>query len=444
MESPIALKEGWSNTRKITFRFSFAFFILFIFPYPLDQNPLALMGWWNEFLGFYYQATTWLTHWSGSALFGVEVEMSTRTTGSGDTLFSWVQNGLFVVLAVIGGTVWSIFDRKRKSYSRLWKWFHLLMVYNLAYWLFVYGLIKIFDGQFSGPGIARLLETFGESSPMRIMWTFMGTSESYTNFSGWSEAIAGFLLLFRRTRTLGALAAAGVMLNVFVLNMTYDVPVKLFSFRLILAGLWIALADHKRLLSFFLFNKSVPAQNWESMFTTAWKNYLLLGLQILIMGWHIYFYVDYGLNNAKLYGADRGRHLLYGIHDVDTFVLNGDTIPPLLTDTVRWKKGFMDLPGFGGNMLWGIKMMNDDVIYYSAEIDSIKNQLILKPRGDTVNIYPLDYHFEGKNLSLKGIIKSDTLQITTTYFNPDDFIIRSRGFNWVSEVPFNRRVPYRE
>ena len=444
MDNDIALHEGWSISRKIAFRFFFIFFLLFIFPYPINQNPINYIPGLNDLLGYYFQANTWLVQNLGGAIFGIEGELSTRPTGSGDTSFSWVQNGLYLILAIVGCIVWSVLDRNRKSYAKLWKWFHILMVYNLAYWMLVYGLIKVYSGQFSQPGISRLLETFGESSPMRIMWTFMGASDTYTNFAGWSETIAGILLLFRRTRTLGGLAAAGVMFNVFMMNMSYDVPVKLFSLRLVIAGLWIALADHKRLLGVLLFNKAVPAQQWKPFFTTAWKNYTLLGFQIVIMGWHAYNYITYGMQTTRDYGPDRERQLLYGIHDVDTFVLNGDTLPPLLTDTVRWKKGFMDLPGFGGAVLWGIKMMNDEVKYYTAEVDSIEQNLILKPRGDTVNVYPLKYQLEGKNLSLTGVLEGDTLQIKTTYFNPDDFEIRKRGFHWLNEVPWNRRVPYRQ
>jgi hypothetical protein len=40
---------------------------------------------------------------------------------------------------------------------------------------------------------------------MGILWTFMAASTGYTIFAGLAEAVAGLLLLFRRTSTLGAL-----------------------------------------------------------------------------------------------------------------------------------------------------------------------------------------------------------------------------------------------
>ena len=42
------------------------------------------------------------------------------------------------------------------------------------------------------------------------------------------EVFAGIFLLFRRTVTLGLLIATGVFINVMMLNLTYDIPVKYF------------------------------------------------------------------------------------------------------------------------------------------------------------------------------------------------------------------------
>ena len=57
------------------------------------------------------------------------------------------------------------------------------------------------------PSIESLRETYGASSPMRLLWTFMGVSAGYRIFSGLAEALPGFLLLFRRTSTVGGLSA---------------------------------------------------------------------------------------------------------------------------------------------------------------------------------------------------------------------------------------------
>ncbi len=436
MEQTVSLHEHWSTSRKIAFRFISIFFFLYILPFPLDQIPWLgdkISGWYSDFWSSF-------NHWSALTFLGME-EFPAGSPGSGDRTENWVQITTVLVITIIGGTIWSLLDRKRISYARLWRWFHILIVYNLAYWLFVYGFIKAFGEQFGNIGIARMLETYGESSPMRILWTFMSVSEPYEQFSGWSETIAGVLLLFRRTRTLGALAAAGVMLNVFTMNMTYDVPVKLFSFRLMLQGIYIALADKQRLLSIFLKNRAVGAVDWPPFFSTPWKNRLLLAIQVLLVG---YIVVDQYRGSIQYeIDPDQPRPALYGIHDVEHFVINGDTLPPLTTDTVRWSKAFMDVPFFGGRQFFVIRGMDNRNLYLNAEIDSVAQQLKLRPPRDTVNVYSFDYRWTEGNLSLSGIYQGDTLEIQTKYFNPDDFILKSRGFNWVSEWPYNRGIPYK-
>ena len=126
------------------------FLLLFILPYPLNQLPMAYMGWWSEFTGWWNQMIVWLVQNVGAPIFGMVVNVN-RPYRSGDTTFSWVQNGFFLIMAIVGTCSGLFWIGTGKSYARLWKWFYILMVYNLAYWMFVYGLIKVFSGQFSGP-----------------------------------------------------------------------------------------------------------------------------------------------------------------------------------------------------------------------------------------------------------------------------------------------------
>lgn len=83
------------------------------------------------------------------------------------------------------------------------------------------------------------------------------------------------------------------------------------------------------------------------------------------------------------------------------------------------------------------------ISYLTAGVDSTQKQSILKPFRDTVNVYTFDYRWIEGNLSLNGIFEGDTLQIKTNYFDPDNFILKSRGFNWINEYPYNRGVPYK-
>src|SRR5437899_11151387 len=101
--------------------------------------------------------------------------------------------------------------------------------------------------QFPPPALDRLVQPFGDASPMGLAWTFVGASPAYEIFTGTGELLGGLLLTMQRTTLLGALVAAGVMAHVVALNFCYDVPVKLFSSHLLALALWLMIPDARRL-----------------------------------------------------------------------------------------------------------------------------------------------------------------------------------------------------
>lgn len=72
------------------------------------------------------------------------------------------------------------------------------MRFSLAGILIDYGAAKVFLGQFSALGAERLLQKFGDASPMGLLWAFKGASPAYQVFSGVIELLAGLLLAARR------------------------------------------------------------------------------------------------------------------------------------------------------------------------------------------------------------------------------------------------------
>ncbi|MEM9413814.1 MAG: hypothetical protein AAGA30_22085, partial [Planctomycetota bacterium] len=113
----------------------------------------------------------------------------------------------------------------------------------------------------SMPREGQLTTSFGESSPMGLLWAFMAASPAYTFFAGLGEVVGGLFLVFRRTATVGALVTFGVMTNVMMLNFCYDVPVKLYSFHLTLMALIVAMPDLPRIFKLVVMNKPVEPSN---------------------------------------------------------------------------------------------------------------------------------------------------------------------------------------
>ena len=103
---------------------------------------------------------------------------------------------------------------------------HWLVRMFVAGYFFIYGWSKVFLLQMGTIDYPESLITVGEKSPMGILWTWMGYSPTIQFAAGAIEVLVGLLLLWRRTAPLGALAGLGAGFSVWLLNMTYDVPVK--------------------------------------------------------------------------------------------------------------------------------------------------------------------------------------------------------------------------
>ncbi|MBV8251504.1 MAG: hypothetical protein JO154_02770 [Chitinophaga sp.] len=224
----------------------------------------------------------WLTTHTGRWLKGAAYVNDIHPTGSSDTLYHYVSVFTILLVAITGSVIWSLADRKRRSIERQQYWALVIFRYNLALILFSYGLSKVIKSQFPDITLLMLDTAFGESSPMGLAWKFFGYSKGYNLFMGLAEVIPAILLLFRRTSLAGALLSIGVMGNVAMLNLCYDIPVKLFSIHLVLVSIFIAAPELWRLYLFFFTNKAVPpTRQYIPIYTSRTGKSIYLSVKIL-------------------------------------------------------------------------------------------------------------------------------------------------------------------
>ena len=248
-ESPAPV-ERWGLALRIAFRFCVAYFTLFSLSNQILDGLLAVPRLNIELSALW--PLRHITFWTATHIFRIKHELVYTGSGSGDKTFDWVLAFCLLVIAAVITLVWSILDRRRPNYVTFHKWFRLAMRFALASEMFLYGISKVIPLQMPFPYLTRLLEPYGNFSPMAVLWSSIGASTSYEIFTGCAETLGGILLLTPRTTTLGALVCLADMIQVFMLNMTYDVPVKLFSFHLILFSLFLLAPDARRLFNFFL------------------------------------------------------------------------------------------------------------------------------------------------------------------------------------------------
>lgn len=99
----------------------------------------------------------------------------------------------------------------------------------LALHLAKYGMEKLLKTQFYLPEPNILYTPFGMLDQDILYWSTIGTSHPYNVFLGIAEVTAALLLLFKRTRIAGALFAWVLMINIVLVNFSFNISVKLFS-----------------------------------------------------------------------------------------------------------------------------------------------------------------------------------------------------------------------
>ena len=404
-------KETWSLINKIGFRFLFIYFSFY---------SLSL------FASGIFES---LVHYVGKTVFSISYSFSSRGYGSGDTTYQYILLFIIFCISIFGTIVWSVFD-KRKSYNQLNYTFSLALRIILVFYLFIYGFIKIFHLQMIPPTYGQLLTNLGEMSPMRLAWTFMGYSKAYSIFAGASEVIAGLLLISRRTQTIGAILAIAVMGNVFMMNMAFDIPVKIFSFHLLLMGVILFLSDSRRFVNAIIYNKTVPKNEIYPPYTSKTR----MGMRIvkaIITVIAIWIFLNMGFERSASF-YERMNPPLKGAWKIIRFEKNGIELPPLTTDVYRWNYLILDQKDRAT-----ILRMNGDKEYYQFSADTIaKSWLVKENLSEIENIF--SYTKEGNYIKAEGVFLNDTLKIELVRKKDEDFYLKSRGFHWINELPNNR------
>jgi hypothetical protein len=450
--SGLRLAESrWGTTHKVAFRFAFSYLFLYLFPL---SGTLAWL--WS---GLPKPVATYETLWHKTVVWFAAHILSLRypitifpeVNGGSDTTYDYVKSLCFVLIAALATVVWSLMDRNGLTYSKLDQWLRVYVRVVLAFALLSYGGGKLIPTQMPPPSLSTLMQPFGDLTPYRLSWSFIGASTGYEIFCGAVEVLGGVLLLIPGTTMLGALVSLGAMGNVFMLNMCYGIPVKFWAGHLILFATFLLLPDVRRLVNLFVLNRTAEPEPRPALFRRRWMNYSVWGIQ-----WALGIY----LIVITLSGASTGRQQvnsmpltnpLYGIWSVDEFTADGQVHPPLLTDNLRWQRLI-----FNSNQTLTIQEMNGRFSSYAAAMDTHKNTLLLKgiktavtssPWWSEWHLGPVTYDAaprwradmelsysrpQADAMILEGLMNGHRLRVTLKK-EERQFVLKTLGFRWVND-----------
>lgn len=410
--------ERWSAPKRIAFRFCFIYFGLFclttqivggFFPIPnVEIDPAT------------FAPVRGVVFWTAAHVFGLKRQLVYTGSGSGDKTFDWILAFCALALAAAATAVWFAADRKRPNDSTLYKWFRLFIRFALASELFLYGVDKAVPLQMPFPFLTRLVEPYGNFSPMGVLWQFVGASRPYEISVGIAELLGGVLLLFPRTTLLGALVSLADLTQVFILNMTYDVPVKLFSFHLLLMTCFLLAPDARRLFDLFFRGRSMTASAEPGLFLSKRANRMAVVAQaafgVLLLTGNFYG----AARNWNVYGGGRPKSPLYGIWNVKE-----------ISPSLPWRRVIFDFPG-----RISVQNTEDAFTSYNATIDAKGGVMSLKS-GKRSGQFTFQLPARDE-LTLAGQLDGQRMQLRLQLLDTSKLPLVRRGFHWVQEYPINR------
>jgi hypothetical protein len=331
----------WKPVTRIAFRFCFVYLGVFILATQISGSMLPNLSFYYRGLGRLWPMRD-VTFWMGRHVFGLT---TLDEASGGEPLFFWVQTFWLLVVAALTTVIWSAVDRRRQHYNGLYKWFRLFVRFALAAAMFEYGMTKVIPTQFPSPSLDTLVTPVGDLTLSGLLWASIGASPAYEIFTGCLEMLGGILLLVPRTTLLGALISLGAMTQVFALNMTYDIGVKMVSFHLILLAAFLLAPDIPRLVNFFLRNRPADPSRQSELFRTAAANRIAVAAQVAFGIYLVAMYTYINWTFWQVGGGGKPRSPLYGIWNVEELSIDGQPRLPYLNDyDRRWRRVIFEVP----------------------------------------------------------------------------------------------------
>lgn len=409
----------------INFLKLFISFYIFIYCFPF---PASYIPYGYEFFSKYVEALkAKFTLFFGREILGFIDLKYIAMNGSGDTTVDYIALISYATLGFLVALILYFFVRKHDHINRLYNWMIIYARYFVGLTLISYGVVKFLQGQFPSMSLIALESTYGESSPMGLAWRFFGYSDLYKGFMGVSEILAGFLLLFRRTAILGALVSIAVCTNIFIVNLAFDVPVKLFSGHLLFFSILILLPSLKALFGFFILHQQVRIKPTLYFFNTKWKKGAYIAAKIILVG---LIPLSLAVGHVRSQSFRTFLNEWEGVYEVISFEIENK---PDLSESAHWDKIFIQ----GKTIMTLNKAKTKNYytiehIWNEGEINFIESQEQEDPHRFILT------ELEDGNYKIHGEISTNKYQITAKRKLKKDYLLMNRGFHWVNELPFNR------
>ncbi|MFY0689267.1 MAG: hypothetical protein JXQ90_19005 [Cyclobacteriaceae bacterium] len=212
------------------------------------------------------------------------------------------------------GILWSIYiDRKEELSASIQNYSQIFIRIWLAFLISTYGFAKILKTQFQVPEHIKDIPMSAQH-PFNLTWYYFGFSREYALILAMVEIGGSLLLLFRKTRLLGAALLFPAMLNIVFINKYYYInPWSYFASILFTLGtLYLLLIDYDKLKNCFLDFGLLS----RITFTHIWKG--LLKAMVIA--------ASFGLICMYANDSQPNKTFLKGVWSVESMEMEGDSV----------------------------------------------------------------------------------------------------------------------
>lgn len=292
-------------------------------------------------------------------------------------------------------------------------------VYFLALILLKYGFDKLFKAQFYLPEPNLLYTPLGQLDKDILFWSTMGSSHAYNLFMGFAELVPAILLFFKRTREIGLIISFGVLLNVFAVNLSFDISVKLLAGFLLFLNLFLLLPTFQILWKIFILKTAIPAKNINSSNLDFSGKKLLKSILITLFFLESTF--PY-LRTLNFNDDTASRPYLHGAYEVNKIKLNEK---PLQTSAFPFKRIFIHRDGY---LIF--QDQQEEMTDYKLVIDSQKRKMFITDYHGITRKIAYNYINEKKTLTFHFVEQTNSISVEAEMLNWRELPLLQNTFHW--------------
>ncbi|WP_214073003.1 hypothetical protein [Mucilaginibacter sp. dw_454] len=250
--------------------------------------------------------------------------------------------GIALLFGIVGGLIWTLLDRKSKSYNLLYYWIRVVVRYRAGIGIIGFGFTKLFPTQMPYPSLGLLNSNFGDFTAQKIYWMSVGIVPWYQVFGGIVEIVAGGMLFFRKTTLFGAILLAGALFDITLVNYAYDGGVHVYAFYFVLLSLFLIVDYIPSLYNLIIREKYTFYPRVYPDFSKPGLKYTRIVLKVLtfVIFFGVLTYTE--VINFKYdpykQPSTAGVKTLRGNYHVTEFKINGQELAYNPNDTTRWQE----------------------------------------------------------------------------------------------------------